>query len=188
MSVSGRWEDLLVVGTDDGLIQITEDGGRNWRKVEDFPGVPKWAYVTHVEASPIDTNVIFASFNNWQRGDYKPYIVKSVDRGRTWTNITQDFVAPNLLFAGTEFGLYFTVDGGKKWVQLKGGMPPAQVRDLQLQKRESDVVIATFGRGFWILDDYSALREVVRRHGTPVYAYDLGRIRDQAEIIELKNL
>jgi hypothetical protein len=173
ISESPRWEDLLVVGTDDGLVQITEDGGRNWRKVEDFPGVPKYTYVTDVEASPIDANTIFVTLNNWQQGDYKPYIVKSTDRGRTWTNITgdlpdkrdvytiaQDFVAPNLLFAGTEFGLYFTVDGGKKWVQLKGGMPPTQVRDLQLQKRETDVVMATFGRGFWILDDYSALREV----------------------------
>ena len=173
ISESPRWEDLIVVGTDDGLVQITEDGGRNWRKVEDFPGVPKWTYVTDVEASPIDANVIFVSLNNWQRGDYKPYVVRSNDRGRTWTNITgnlpdkrdvytiaQDFIAPNLLFAGTEFGLYFTVDGGQRWVQLKGGMPPAQVRDLELQKRESDVVMATFGRGFWILDDYSALREV----------------------------
>ena len=126
-----------------------------------------------MEASPIDANVIFASFNNWQRGDYKPYIVRSDDRGKTWKNITgdlpakhdvwavaQDHVNPNLLFAGTEFGLFFTVDGGSKWVQLKGGMPAAQVRDLQLQRRDSDVVMATFGRGFWILDDYSALREV----------------------------
>jgi hypothetical protein len=173
ISESPRWEDLLVVGTDDGLVQITEDGGRTWHKYDSFPDVPKWAYVTHVEASPIDANTIFVSFNNWQRGDYKPYIVKTTDRGKTWTNITgdlpdkrdvwavsQDFVAPNLLFAGTEFGLYFTVDGGKKWIQLKGGMPPTQVRDLQLQKREADVVMATFGRGFWVLDDYSALREV----------------------------
>ena len=170
---SPRWEDLLIVGTDDGLVQITEDGGRNWRKVEDFPGVPKWAYVSDVFASPIDANVFFVALNNWQRGDYKPYVVRSTDRGRTWTNITgnlpdkhsvwaiaQDFVAPNLLFAGTEFGLMFTVDGGQHWVKLKGGMPPTQVRDLQLQKRETDVVMGTFGRGFWILDDYSALREV----------------------------
>ena len=170
---SPRWADLLIVGTDDGLVQITEDGGRTWRKVEDFPGDPKFAYVSDVQASPIDANVMFVTLNNWQRGDYKPYVVKSVDRGKTWTNISgdlpalhdvwaiaQDFVAPDLLFAGTEFGLFFTVDGGKKWVQLKGGMPATQVRDLQLQKRESDVVMATFGRGFWILDDYSALREV----------------------------
>ena len=170
---SPRWEDLLIVGTDDGLIQITENGGRNWTKIEDFPGVPKYTYVTDVFLSPTDVNVVYATLGNWQRGDYKPYVVKSIDRGKTWTNITgnlpdkhvawtiaQDHIAPNLLFLGTEFGLWFSVDGGAKWVQLKGGMPPTQVRDLHLQKRESDVVMGTFGRGFWILDDYSALREV----------------------------
>jgi hypothetical protein len=112
--------------------------------------------------------------NNWQFGDYKPYVVRSDDRGRNWTNITgnlpelhdvwaiaQDFVNPNLLFAGTEFGLFFSPDGGKQWVQLRGGnMPPTQVRDLHIQKRENDIVMATFGRGFWILDDYSPLREI----------------------------
>ncbi len=173
MDESPRFEDLLVIGTDDGLVQITEDSGRTWRRVEDFPGVPKWAYVTDVAASPIDANVIFATMNNWQRGDFKPYVVKSVDRGRTWTNITgdlpalhsawsieQDHIAPNLLFLGTEFGLFFTVDGGQRWVKLKGGMPAMQVRDIRLQRRESDVVMGTFGRGFWVLDDYSPLREV----------------------------
>jgi hypothetical protein len=166
-------DTLLIIGTDDGLVQITEDGGKTWRRVEDFPGVPKWAYVSDVLASPLDANVMFVTLNNWQRGDYKPYIVRSNDRGRTWTNITgnipdkhdvwaiaQDHVAPNLLFAGTEFGLMFTVDGGRDWIKLTGDMPPAQVRDLQIQKRESDVVMATFGRGFWVLDDYSPLREV----------------------------
>ena len=133
----------------------------------------KWAYVADVFASPRDSNVVFAALNNWQRGDYKPYVVRSNDRGRTWTNIAgnlpdkhdvwaiaQDHVNGDLLFAGTEFGLFFTVDGGKQWTQLRGGMPPTQVRDLHLQKRESDVVMATFGNGFWILDDYSPLREV----------------------------
>ena len=166
-------EGLIYVGTDDGLFQATEDGGKTWRKVEDFPGVAKWAYVTDVFASPRDSNVVFATFNNWQRGDYKPYVARSDDRGRTWTNITgdlpakhdvwaiaQDHVNGNLLFAGTEFGLFFTVDGGRRWTQLRGGMPPTQVRDLQLQRRENDVVMGTFGNGFWILDDYSALREV----------------------------
>jgi len=117
--------------------------------------------------------VIFATLNNWQRGDYKPYIVKSTDRGRTWTNITgdlpdrhdvwsiiQDHVNGSLLFAGTEFGLFFSVDGGRHWVQLKGGMPIIQVRDMTVQRRENDLVLATFGRGFYVLDDYSALREV----------------------------
>ena len=168
-------EGLIYVGTDDGLVQVTEDGGKNWRKVEQFPGVPQWTYVTDVFASPRDADTVFVSLNNWQRGDYKPYIVKSTDRGRTWTNITgdlpakhdvwsiiQDHVNGNLLFAGTEFGLFASVDGGQRWVQLKGGMPPAQVRDMTVQKRENDLVLATFGRGFYILDDYSALREITR--------------------------
>jgi photosystem II stability/assembly factor-like uncharacterized protein len=166
-------EGLLIAGTDDGLVQITEDGGKNWRKIEQFPGVPQWTYVTDVAASPRDANVVFATLNNWQRGDYKPYVVKSTDRGRTWTNITgdlpdrhdvwaivQDHVNGNLLFAGTEFGLFFTADGGGHWTQLKGGMPTIQVRDLTIQKRENDLVLATFGRGFYVLDDYSALREI----------------------------
>jgi photosystem II stability/assembly factor-like uncharacterized protein len=166
-------EGLLYAGTDDGLLQVTEDGGKNWRKVEDFPGVPKWTYVSDVFASPRDANTVFVALNNWQRGDYKPYLVKSVDRGKTWTNITsnlpdrhdvwsvvQDHLNGSLLFAGTEFGLFASVDGGGNWVQLKGGMPTIQVRDLAVQKRENDLVLATFGRGFYVLDDYSALREI----------------------------
>jgi hypothetical protein len=118
-------------------------------------------------------NTVYVALNDWQRGNYKPYVVKSADRGRTWTNITGDLpakhdvwaLAPdhvndNLIFAGTEFGLFFTVDGGTHWVQLKGGMPITQVRDVTIQKRENDVVMATFGRGFWVLDDFSALREI----------------------------
>ena len=166
-------EGLLYVGTDDGLVQVTEDGGKNWRKIDQFPGVPQWTYVTDVFASPRDADTVFVTLNNWQRGDYKPYIVKSVDRGRTWTSISsdlpakhdvwsiiQDHVNGNLLFAGTEFGVFASVDGGQHWVQLKGGMPPAQVRDMTVQKRETDLVLATFGRGFYILDDYSALRDI----------------------------
>ena len=154
-------------------MQVTEDGGKNWRKIEQFPGVPQYTYVSDVFASPRDANTVFVTLNNWQRGDYKPYIVKSADRGRTWTNITgnlpdrhdvysiiQDHLNGDLLFAGTEFGLFVTVDGGKNWVQLKGGMPSIQVRDMTVQRRENDLVLATFGRGFYILDDYSALREL----------------------------
>ncbi len=166
-------EGLLYVGTDDGLVQVSEDAGRNWRKVEQFPGVPQWTYVTDVLASPRDADTVFATLNNWQRGDYAPYIVKSTDRGKTWTNITgnlparhdvwsivQDHVNGNLLFAGTEFGAFVTVDGGGHWVQLKGGMPPAQIRDMAVRRRENDLILATFGRGFYILDDYSALRDI----------------------------
>ncbi len=166
-------EGLLWVGTDDGLVQVSEDGGKNWRRIESFPGVPKFTYVSDVHASPRDANTVFVTLNNWQRGDYAPYIVRSNDRGRTWTNITgnlptrhdvwtiaQDHVNGDLLFVGTEFGLFASVDGGKQYVQIKGGLPVTQVRDLTLHKRESDVVLATFGRGFYVLDDYSALREI----------------------------
>jgi photosystem II stability/assembly factor-like uncharacterized protein len=166
-------EGLLFVGTDDGLLQISEDGGENWRRVEDFPGVPKWTYVTDVFASPRDVNTVFAALNNWQRGDFNPYLMKSTDRGRTWTSIAGDLPARhnvwsviqdhengNLLFAGTEFGVFVTVDGGSHWTQMVGGLPPAQVRDMAVQRRENDLVLGTFGRGFYVLDDYSALREM----------------------------
>lgn len=166
-------EGLLYTGTDDGLLQVTEDGGKNWRKIEDFPGVPKWTYVSDIFASPRDANTVFVALNNWQRGDYKPYLVKSTDKGRTWTSVAgnlpdrhdvwsviQDHINGNLLFAGTEFGLFTSVDGGAHWVQLKGGMPTIQVRDMAVQKRETDLVLGTFGRGFYVLDDYSPLREI----------------------------
>ena len=166
-------EGLIYAGTDDGLVQVTEDGGKNWRKIEQFPGVPQWTYVTDVQPSPRDVNTVFVTLNNWQRGDYKPYIVKSTDRGRTWANITgnlpdrhdvwtivQDHVNGDLLFAGTEFGLFVSLDGGVRWVQMKGGMPVIQVRDLAIHRRENDLVVATFGRGFYVLDDYSAMREM----------------------------
>ena len=180
-------EGLIYAGTDDGLVQVTEDGGKNWRKVEQFPGVPQWTYVTDVFASPRDSNTVFVTLNNWQRGDYKPYIVKSVDRGRTWTNITgdlpdrhdiwsiiQDHINGNLLFAGTEFGLFVSVDLGSHWTQLKGGMPVIQVRDMTVHRRDNDLVIATFGRGFYILDDYSALREVnAKSLGEEAHLYPL---------------
>jgi len=166
-------EGLIWVGTDDGLVQVTDDGGKAWRKIEKFPGVPEWAYVSDVFASPLHVDTVFVALNNWQRGDFRPYLVKSTDRGKTWVNIAgnlpdkhnvwsviQDHVNPNLLFAGTEFGLFVSVDGGTRWVELEGGMPSIQVRDMKAQRRENDLVLATFGRGFYVLDDYSALREI----------------------------
>ncbi len=164
---------LILVGTDDGLVQITEDGGKNWRKVETLAGVPEHTYVTDVYASPLDSNVVFVTANNYLRGDFKPYVMRSNDRGRTWMSIAgdlptrsgawsivQDDVNPNLLFAGLEFGVYFTVDGGAHWVQIAAGIPTAQARDISIQRRETDLVVGTFGRGAFILDDYTALREV----------------------------
>jgi hypothetical protein len=139
--------------------------------VEKLPGLPEYTAVTDVAASMRDANTVYATFNNYQRGDFKPYVYKSADRGRTWTSIAgdlpqrsgawsivQDHVNGDLLFAGMEFGVWFTVDGGAKWTQLKGGIPTTQARDLQIQRRENDLVVGTFGRGAYILDDYSALR------------------------------
>ncbi|MDQ3171318.1 MAG: glycosyl hydrolase [Acidobacteriota bacterium] len=166
-------EGLLYVGTDDGLLQVSEDAGNTWRKIEDFPGVPKYTYVADVFPSPRDASTVFVTLNNWQRGDYNPYVVMSRDKGATWTNITgnlppkhnawtiaQDHVNGNLLFVGTEFGLFTSVDGGKQWTLLRGKAPYMQIRDMQIQRRENDIVLGTFGRGFWILDDYSPLREM----------------------------
>jgi len=166
-------EGLIYVGTDDGLIQVTEDGGATWRKVERVPGVPENTYVSRLEPSPTDADVVYTAFDNHKMGDLKPYLFRSADRGRTFTSIAgnlpergcvyvvvEDPVKRDLLFAGTEFGLFFTIDGGKKWTQLKGNFPTIAVRDLKIQKRENDLAIATFGRGFYILDDYTPLRLV----------------------------
>jgi photosystem II stability/assembly factor-like uncharacterized protein len=173
LAESPKKEGLIYIGTDDGLLQITEDGGKNWRRVEKPLDVPELAYVSRIVASNHEANTVYVAFENRQNADFKPYLLKSTDAGRTWTSIkgnlpanhpvwaiAEDHVNPNLLFVGTEFGLFFTVDGGRKWVQLKGGLPTIQVRDLTIQKRENDLVVGTFGRGIYILDNYSALRSL----------------------------
>ncbi|MFL6248207.1 MAG: VPS10 domain-containing protein [Thermoanaerobaculia bacterium] len=162
---------LIYVGTDDGLVQVTEDGGQNWRKIDKFPGVPEMTYVSSLAASAHDANTVYAAFDNHKTGDFKPYLLVSTDRGTTWKSINanlpadrttysivEDHVDPKLLFAGTEFGLYFSQNGGGNWIQLKGGMPTIAVRDLWIQKRRNDLVAGTFGRGIYILDDYRPLR------------------------------
>ena len=164
-------EGLIYVGTDDGLIQVTEDDGKTWRKISSFPGIPENTYVSDVFASRFDENVVFATFSDLKRDNFKPYILKSADKGKTWVSISadlpengsvhtinQDFINKDLLFAGTEFGVFFSVNGGKSWVKLKAGLPTIAVHDITIQERESDLVIATFGRGFYIIDDYSPLR------------------------------
>ncbi len=165
-------EGLLYVGTDDGLVQVSEDGGRNWRKIDAIQGAPQYTYVTDVQASPRDVNTVFVTLNDWNRGNFKPYVFKSTDRGRTFTSITgdlpqrsgawsiaQDAVNGNLLFVGMEFGLFATVDGGSHWVKM-AGVPTSQVRDVTIQRRDGDLVVGTFGRGAYVLDDYTALREL----------------------------
>jgi photosystem II stability/assembly factor-like uncharacterized protein len=168
-------EDVIVVGTDDGLIQITEDGGDTWRAMDSFPGIPTLIYVSSVVASRHDPDRIYATFNNHKRGDFQPYILRSDDRGESWTSIASDLPArhvvwdlvedpevPGLLFAGTEFGVFFSPDGGGQWIELGNGLPTIPVRDIEIQEREGDLVLATFGRGFFVLDDYTALRDLAR--------------------------
>jgi len=170
-------ENLIYAGTDDGLIQVTEDTGKNWTKIVTFPGIPENTYVSCILPSRFDENTVFASFDNILRDDFKPYLLKSADKGKSWTSISgdlpangtvhsiqQDFVNPELLFAGTEFGCFFTIDSGKKWIQLKSGIPTISVKDMVIQKRETDLVLATFGRGFYILDDYSPLRLIQKEN------------------------
>lgn len=167
-------ENLLYAGTDDGLIQVTEDA-KTWRKIDNVPEVPKFTLVSDILPSRFSENVVYASFNNHKRDDFKPYIFKSNDKGKTWKSIAanlpangavntivEDPVDPNLLFIGTEWGVFFSINGGEKWIQLKNGIPNIKVTDLAIQEKENDLVAATFGRGFYILDDYSALRSVAK--------------------------
>lgn len=171
-------ENLLFAGTDDGLIQITEDL-QNWSRIE-IPEVPKYTLVSDIFPSRFDENVVYACFNNHKRDDFKPYLFKSNDKGKTWklisgnlpsngavNTIIEDPVNPNLLFVGTEWGLYFNITAGEKdsdgkinWIQLKNGLPKVKITDLAIQEREKDLVVATFGRGFYVLDDYSSLRQI----------------------------
>lgn len=166
-------EGLIYVGTDDGLVQVTENGGETWRKIESFPGVPDMSYVVDVLASHHDSERVFVLLNDHKRGNFLPYVLVSDDRGRSFRAITanlpergstytiiEDHVDPDLLFVGTEFGVFASLDRGGHWKQLKSGIPTVAVRDLEIQKRENDLVIGTFGRGIYILDDFAPLRAI----------------------------
>ncbi len=165
-------ENLIWAGTDDGLLSVTEDGGENWRRIEvSEAGVPELAFVNDIKASHHDPDTVFVALDNHKYGDFAPYLVKSTDRGQTWTSIAgnlpdrhvvwrvvQDHVDPDLLFAATEFGVFFTVDGGGSWTELPGA-PTISFRDIVIQREQEDVVAASFGRGIFVLDDYTPLRE-----------------------------
>lgn len=182
-------EDLIYAGTDDGVIQVTENAGKEWIKTDKFPGIPENTYVSHLLADKFDENVVYASFDNIKQDDFKPYILKSNDKGRSWRSISsnlpqngtvhtiaQDHVNPELLFVGTEFGFFFTIDGGEEWIQLRSGLPTIPVRHIAIQERENDLVLATFGRGFYVLDDYTPLRHFRKE-----------TLRKEAEIFPVKD-
>ena len=177
-------EGLIYAGTDDGLFHVTEDGGATWRRLDvgSISGVPDHAFVDDIKADLFDANTVYMALDNHKYGDFRPYLVKSTDRGRSWRSIAgnlpdrhlvwrvvQDHVDPNLMFAATEFGIFFTADGGARWIEL-GGVPTISFRDIVIQRTHQDVVAASFGRGIYILDDYTALRnlseDVLAREGS----------------------
>ena len=166
-------ENILWVGTDDGLIHLSQDGGKNWTKFDNLPGVPSMSYVHQIIASLHDKNTAYVCFNHHRYGDFKPYVLKTSDAGRSWRSIAsdlpergsvytiaEDHVEKDLLFVGTEFGCYFTSNGGSNWLKLSSGLPTVAVRDIEIQRRENDLVLGTFGRGFYVLDDYTPLRSI----------------------------
>ncbi len=191
MEESAVNKDLLFIGTDDGVIQICENATSDnptWTKISNFPTVPQYTFVSDIYPSNFDENTVFATFNNEKSNDLKPYILKSIDKGKTWKLITnglpenspvytiiQDFKNENLLFCGTEFGIYTSVDAGQNWVQLSAGLPTIAVRDIALQHQQNDIAIATFGRSFYVLDDYSPLRTINEDflQNTDAYIFDI---------------
>lgn len=170
---SPRNANLLFVGTDDGLIQVTSDKGKTWNKIDNIKGAPDTSYVNMIIASSHDENTVYACFNHHKYGDFKPYVFVSRDKGMTWNSISsnlpqrgsvyslaEDHVDANLIFAGTEFGFFVSNNQGKSWKKLSAGLPTISVKDIAIQQRENDIVLGTFGRGFYVLDDYSPLRTI----------------------------
>ena len=181
-------ENILFVGSGDGLIHFTTNGGTSWTK-SSINGLPEYARVSQIIASNFDKLVAYTACNNYFGGDYKPYVYKTTDGGKSWFtinnnlpengstySIAEDNVDKNLLFLGTLFGVYFSNDGGNEWIALNNGMPPACVMDLDIQRRENDLVVSTFGRGVYILDDYSPLRYLSKEN-----------LNKEAEIFPIKD-
>jgi photosystem II stability/assembly factor-like uncharacterized protein len=180
-------QGLLYAGTDDGLIQVTKDDGKTWTKIDAIKDVPEQTKVNMLTASLHDVNEVFVAFNSQRDGDFTPYLLRSGDQGKTWESIAsnlpergnvycikQDHVNPDLLFVGTEFGAFFSIDKGQSWTKL-GGLPTIAVYDLDIQQRENDLVAATFGRGFYVLDNYTPLRSI-----------DKGLLDKKAHLFDIK--
>jgi photosystem II stability/assembly factor-like uncharacterized protein len=188
-------KDLLYTGSDDGMISVSEDGGSSWKMIKTFPGVPEYTYVSDILADKFNADIVYATFNNHQRDDFKPYVLKSTNKGKSWTSISanlpanspahtieQDHLNPNLLFLGTEFSFFVSFDAGATWTEFNKGLPAIPVRDIAIQERENDLVIATFGRGFYVIDDYTPLQNYKKDIiGKPGYIFP---IRDAKMFVE----
>ena len=168
---SGKNGEVIWAGTDDGNVQVTRDGGKHWTNVaKNISGLPAGTWVSTIEASHFDAGTVYATFDGHAAGDMKTYVYQTKDYGKTWTSLStnelngyahvvrQDLVNANLLFVGTEFGLFISIDGGAHWAQFKGTLPNVAVRDIAIQPRESDLILATHGRGIYILDDLTPIR------------------------------
>ena len=173
ISESELVEGVLYVGTDDGLLHVTEDGGGSWRAAANPPDLPERSFINNVEASRHDPSSVFVVADDHKSGDYRPYLYESTDRGLTWRSISgdlpdgtivwaleQDHINPDLLFIGAEHGIHVSLDHGVHWHKLTKDVPTISFRDLAIQRRDDDLIGASFGRGFYVLDDYSPLREL----------------------------
>jgi photosystem II stability/assembly factor-like uncharacterized protein len=195
ISESPRDGQLIWVGTDDGNVELTRDGGKSWTNVVgNVPNLPKASWVSWVEASLYDPATAYAAFDRHTFGDLAPHVYKTTDYGKTWTQVVaadsgvggyahvikEDPVSPNLLFLGTELGLWISLDGGKHWAQYKGSdFPNVAVRDIVVEERESDLVLATHGRGIWIVDDITPLRRLTPEIVAEDAAFLKGRVAQQ---------
>ena len=165
--------NYLAAGTDDGLIQLSKDGGESWNKTSRPSSLPTYAAISAVHYSKFDKETIYATWDNHKDGDFRPYAYVSKNLGKSWQSIStnlpkdgsikclaQDHIKSDLLFCGTEFGVFVSPNNGKWWGQLKAGLAPISIMDMEIQERESDLVLATFGRGFSVLDNYASLRDL----------------------------
>jgi photosystem II stability/assembly factor-like uncharacterized protein len=179
---SAKQQGVIWIGTDDGNVQLTRDGGQTWTSFRGkIPGLPANCWIPQVTASRHNAGEVFVVANDYRRGDFKPYVFRTTDFGKTWTRIAdekklrgyaicmvQDPVEPNLLFVGTEHGLWVSLDNGATYEQWKNGYPSVSTYDLAIQEREADLVIATFGRALWVLDDIRPLRKLAAGNGKPI--------------------
>jgi len=186
--------EVIWAGTDDGNVQITRDDGKHWTNVvKNIPGLPPNTWVSTIEASHFDPAVAYATFDGHAAGDMKTYVYRTKDYGKTWTSLStpelsgyahvvrEDLVNANLLYVGTEFGLFISIDSGAHWAQFKGGLPNVAVRDIAIQPRESDLILATHGRGIYILDDLTPIRAL-----TPeLLAKDLVMLPSRPSVLNL---